>query len=348
MIQAITLCSIFNIPSEILGLILEDVYTEVNKTFGILMTVSKSLMKKIVPALGYIRRSVITNYRLAKHLSGLTELFIADDDEDNICVDGVVNLPHLNKNIWGNLEILRIPYRIISQLNENEFLDKFVECNTDEYVETSSLLVDQNLFPYKMGKLHTLSIAEFIDNEGGYYINPSVIPDISKMMFRRCVISNLSEFTNLQYLKLNYCRIDTSVVEMINGMNLKSLVIQCSIKHGNTVQISAISLRTLKIERFDKHTVLDISGCSNLESLNISDTGKVLFGRMVNLHKLVLGLSKFVPKIVTDNSQELGSINELLPSVRSLNVTRCPHIRIKSVNESKNGESYLRYMLEFI
>ena len=365
MTQAITLHSstilsqdIFNIPPEILAQILEDVYQEVNKTFGILMMVSKLLAKKIIPALRYIRRTVITNYKLARHLSGLVELFVVDgideDIEENQDKD-VADLSVFSKNIWGNLEILSIPSRLIYQLNRNEWLDKFVD-NPEECLDISVLLKisihsrilpksqthASQMFIYGMKNLRILSVVESSGEWKGYNINPSAIPNVDKMILIRCFIRNLHEFSNLQHLSIRDCPLDSFYMKIINSLNLKVLIIHRP--WSSNLQITLSNLRKLVIKGSERGMIemLDISECINLESLNLYKVGKVTFGRMVNLHELVLDSSEFIPK----NSKESIILTQnLLPSLRSLKIINCPHLQAQSIKESKDGKVYLRYVL---
>ena len=249
--------SLDSIPLEILAIILSNVHPEVNKSVGRLMMVSKSLTRIIIPALEYVRRSRISDGKLAKYLSGLFELFVIDKSEGkSLDNNNIADLSSFSENVWRNLVTLWIPYRLVSQLSMTELSDKFID-NPDNCQEVS--------YFYRMKNLRELSIFE-----SGYItldcnINPSVIPNIHTINLVTCFISNLSEFNNLQHLELSRCVFRSEeYIKIISSLNLKSLVIVES--SWSKLNISMSSLRSLKIGGCWRN--LDISGCSNLESLS--------------------------------------------------------------------------------
>ena len=60
---------------------------------------------------------------------------------------------------------------------------------------------------------------------------------------------------------------------------------------------------------------------------------------MVNLHELVLDSSEFIPKNVKDY---IVTTEDILPSLRSLEIADCSHIRSELIMDGNN----LLYILE--
>lgn len=314
--------SIIDIPDEILTIILSEVYPEVNKTFGILTMVSKCLTRKIFPSIGQIKKSFISNYKLVKYMSGLTELHILNNSLD---------LSSFSKNIFSHLEILRIHANMVEQLMASDYLDTFVE-NPDQHPKSLAL-------PFKMSRLHTIIfwndqwLNGSTESEYKFIFNQDVIPNISKIVLTRCRMNNIYEFSGLKSLELTGCYV---VTQVINCMKLESLVV----RYPTISSFIVLSIQSLKHLTLGNSYHVDISGCANLESLDISCVKSVDVRRMTKLKHLTLCMTNLFSEEMLLNISD-----EFFPSLRLLKYYSCPKIAVTServLNTSKIVQGSLR------
>lgn len=333
--SSVSYLSIFSIPPEILAEILSGVYSramcsllypEVNKTFGILMMVSKSMIRNLKLAIKYVKKSSISDYTLVKHMSGLVELRVLSER---------ISLSMFNKNIFGNLEILSISSEDFRLLNTGNYLDILLD-NTEEYPLTNILTGDDSgniltgscseglSLEYRMTKLHTICINNFTGNDpclNSININPDIFPNIRTIKLERCHISNISEYTslkNLRSLELNMSDID---LNKVCELNLESLKID--LYRGLDDNISITSLKNLDI--ISCCSDINISECVNLERLKIVRSGTVIVGRMANIQHLIMAECKLVRFSSSTRRYVLAEISdELFPSLRMLEYYKCP------------------------
>lgn len=252
MTQAITLLSSLTeiypnpfliLPSEILAIILEDTGDYANESFIILSLVSKEMESRLLSAIPYVERMKVGKNKILELFTGVKHLEIMEIS---------VNLRSFSRNIFGNLDSLKMLGKCCFQLYEDEIRYREIGKSMKSL---TFLMPNLRIFEvYNGDKCHIR-------------INQNSMPNLKILKISDCVALELLKFKNLEELEIRKSKIHSNI---LNGLNIRKLTLNTVsymdylIYH--TTNIS--TLRSLTVEESWAPNIL----FKDITELNISYT----------------------------------------------------------------------------
>lgn len=257
MLSAISLHSnnFYILPSEILGLILENISLDIVDTIRTLSAVDVRMGLCVNSAIPYISKLSVSKICMLDLFTGVRHLEISSpimSNSQTLITDSVRpynsiwNLG-IKQNVWTILESLVIPYEI-----------DVTECFLRR-LSTTSILSDQEIsslsstnytrLPRRnscfMPRLRTLDIhSKSYTGNRCLSIDPDIVPSLTRIRLTRCIISNIGKFKNLRSLEISNIKID---VERLNELKIVELFLTGVICSSQTL-FNIPTLRKLKVK----------------------------------------------------------------------------------------------------